>query len=41
MRTTDGATWKDEFDTIKSVNQPDRPGMIVVSKLQNGKYFMS
>ncbi len=41
MRTTDGVTWKDEFDTIKSVNQPDRPGMIVVSKLQNGQYFMS
>jgi hypothetical protein len=41
IRTTDGVTWKDEFDTIKSANEPDRPGMIVVSKLHNGKYFMS
>jgi hypothetical protein len=41
MRSTDGVTWKDEINTIKSTDQPDRPGMIVVSKLPNGKYFMS
>ena len=41
MRSTDGVTWKDEVDTIKSNNQKDRPGMIVVSKLPNGHYFMS
>jgi hypothetical protein len=41
MRTTDGVNWKDETDTVKSSAQADRPGMIVVSKLPNGKYFMS
>lgn len=41
MRSTDGVTWKDETDTIKSTKQPDRPGMIVVSKMPSGKYFMS
>lgn len=41
IRTTDGVTWKDERDTIKSPQQPDRPGMIVVSKTPKGRYFMS
>ena len=41
MRSTDGVTWKDETDTVKSIEQADRPGMAVVSKLPDGKYFMS
>ncbi|WP_103935143.1 sialidase family protein [Bryocella elongata] len=41
MRSTDGVTWKDEVDTIKSNQKADRPGMIVASKLPDGKYFMS
>lgn len=41
MRSTDGLTWRSETDTVKSKQQPDRPGMIVVSELPNGKYFMS
>lgn len=41
MRSTDGVTWKDETDTIKTSQQPDRPGMIVVSRIPNGDFFMS
>ncbi|HEY4355534.1 MAG TPA: sialidase family protein [Acidobacteriaceae bacterium] len=41
MRSTDGVTWKDEIDTIKTADQSDRPGMIVVSKLPDRRYFMS
>jgi len=37
----DGSTGKDETDTIKSAQQPGRPGMIVVSRMPNGNDFMS
>lgn len=41
MRSTDGVTWRDETDTIKSTDQRDRPGMIVVSKFSPSRYFMT
>ena len=30
-----------EIDTVKSKSQPDRPDMVVVSKLPYDRYFMS
>jgi hypothetical protein len=41
MRSTDGATWEDEKNTVASEVQADRPGMAVVSKLPSGIYFMT
>lgn len=41
IRTTDGTTWKDSSDVVASTNPADRPGMIVVSRLPTGSYFMS
>lgn len=41
IRTYDGKTWQDKTDTVRSTIQADRPGMITVSALPNGHYFMS
>lgn len=41
IRTSDGMTWRDSSDTVASTAQSDRPGMIVVSRLPSGVYFMS
>jgi hypothetical protein len=41
IRTTDGTTWRDERDTVRSTQHPVRPGMIVVSKLRDNRFFMS
>jgi len=41
IRSYNGSTWQDRTDTIRSTIQGDRPGMITVSKLPNGHYFMS
>ena len=41
IRTSDGMTWKDSSDAVASTVESDRPGMIVVSKLPSGVYFMS
>src|SRR5438105_470561 len=41
IRTYDGITWKDSSDVVASTIQADRPGMIVVSRLPTGLYFMS
>ena len=34
-------TWRDSSDAVASTVQSDRPGMIVVSNLPSGSYFMS
>lgn len=41
LRTYDGKTWQDKTDTVRSSIQGDRPGMITVSALPNGHFFMS
>ncbi|MBN8885213.1 MAG: RICIN domain-containing protein [Rudaea sp.] len=41
MRSYNGTSWQDKTDTIRSTIQADRPGMITVSKLPNGHYFMT
>ena len=41
MRTFDGVTWQDRKNTVASRVRLDRPGMVTVSKLPNGHYFMS
>lgn len=41
IRTFDGATWRDRSDAVTSPKQSDRPGMIVVSRLPTGLYFMT
>ena len=41
IRTVDGEHWIDESDTVETVVRADRPGMIVVSSLPTGEYFMT
>jgi hypothetical protein len=41
IRTSDGVTWKDSSDVVASTSQTDRPGMIVVSNLPSGVFFMT
>jgi hypothetical protein len=41
IRTSDGVTWSDSSDVVASAVEADRPGMIVVSKLPTGVYFMT
>lgn len=41
MRTYDGITWRDRKDTLTSRVQDDRPGMVGVSLLPGGQYFMT
>ena len=41
IRSYDGHTWQDRTDTVRSTIQGDRPGMITVSKLPDGHFFMS
>jgi hypothetical protein len=41
IRTSDGITWKDRSDVVASTVEADRPGMIIVSHLPTGEYFMS
>ena len=41
IRTSDGVTWRDSSDVVATTNPSDRPGMIVVSHLPTGLYFMS
>jgi hypothetical protein len=40
-RSYNGTTWQDETNTVASAVQPDRPGMVTVSKLPDGHFFMS
>jgi hypothetical protein len=41
IRTYNGTTWKDQTNTVASPVKIDRPGMVVVTKLPSGTYFMS
>ena len=41
IRTSDGVTWRDASDVVATTNPADRPGMIVVSHLPTGLYFMT
>lgn len=41
IRTYNGSSWQDATDTVRSGVQGDRPGMITVSHLPNGHFFMS
>ncbi len=41
VRTYNGLTWQDSKYTVASTMQSDRPGMVVVTKLPSGLYFMS
>jgi len=41
IRTYNGSSWQDRTDTVRSTIPGDRPGMITVSKLPNGHFFMS
>lgn len=41
IRSYNGSSWQDETNTVRSTVQGDRPGMITVSKLPNGHFFMS
>ena len=41
IRSYNGTTWQDKTDTVRSTVQGDRPGMITVSALPNGHFFMS
>jgi hypothetical protein len=41
IRTTDGISWKDSSDAVATTTEADRPGMIIVSHLPTGEYFMS
>lgn len=37
--TSDGVTWSDESNIVAITNKNDRPGMVTVSKMKNGKYI--
>lgn len=37
--TSDGITWSEESNIVAITNKNDRPGMVTVSKMQNGKYI--
>lgn len=37
--TSDGLTWSEESNIVAITNQNDRPGMVTVSQLPNGKYI--
>lgn len=41
IRSYNGVSWQDKTDTVRSSIQGDRPGMITVSKLPDGHFFMS
>src|SRR5690349_627794 len=41
IRSYDGLHWQDRADTVRSTIPNDRPGMITVSPLPNGHFFMS
>jgi len=41
IRSYNGSTWQNQKDTIRSTVFADRPGMITVSKLPNGHFFMT
>jgi hypothetical protein len=41
IRSYDGAIWRDRADTVRSTIPADRPGMITVSPLPDGHFFMS
>lgn len=41
IRTFDGVNWQDRSDVVASTNENDRPGMVIVSKLPTGLYFMT
>jgi len=40
-RTYNGTTWQDQTNTVASLINSDRPGMVTVSKLPSGVFFMS
>lgn len=37
--STDGKNWSEKFDMVKLDDQTERPGMAVIAKMGNGKYF--
>lgn len=37
--TSDGITWSDESNIVAIKNKNDRPGMVTVTKMPNGKYI--
>lgn len=39
-RTSDLVTWEDKSDVVVSDNSEDRPGMPVITKMGNGKWFL-
>ncbi|KZC17745.1 hypothetical protein RHOFW510R12_11050 [Rhodanobacter sp. FW510-R12] len=41
IRSYDGVSWQNPTDTVRSAIPGDRPGMITVSQLPNGHFFMS
>ncbi len=41
IRSYNGTSWQDKTDTVRSTIQGDRPGMITVSHLPDGHFFMS
>jgi len=41
IRSYNGTSWQDQTDTVRSTIPGDRPGMITVSQLPNGHFFMS
>lgn len=41
IRTSDGVTWRDASDVVATTDPADRPGMIIVSHLPTGLYFMT
>ena len=41
IRTYNGVTWQDQTNTVASGIQSDRPGMVVVTKLKSGVFFMT
>ncbi|MCP1372642.1 RICIN domain-containing protein [Dyella lutea] len=41
IRSYNGSSWQDKTDTVRSTVPGDRPGMITVSHLPDGHFFMS
>ncbi len=37
--STDGLNWSEKYDMVKLADQTERPGMAVIAKMGNGKYF--
>ncbi len=37
--STDGLNWSEKYDMVKLADNTERPGMAVIAKMGNGKYF--